>query len=202
MDLTVLESKNSRKSCYIWWFSLIFFLVSYTLFHHLNHFGFMLISLFPKFFMILMRVMRVFLSILNKSMYFKSNFRTGNCIFLINQIHKIFPVFGEYSILSSKLPPRSKLVLVNPQTTLWRQLLPTKKLKSWKAQIICREIRAKMGQNSPKLEIDGSKTKERSRSVNKSWNYRFRLIKTHIYLGVIPENISLIGQKSWILLQF
>ena len=56
-----------------------------------------------------------------------------------------------------------------------------------------------MGKNSPKLEIDGSNKKERSYSENKSWSYRFRLIETHIYLGVISENISLIGQKLEIL---
>ena len=60
----------------------------------------------------------------------------------------------------------------------------------------------KTGKISPKLEIDGSKTKERSCSVNKSTSYHSRFFITHIYLGIIPENISLIGLKLWILLQF
>ena len=49
-----------------------------------------------------------------------------------------------------------------------------------------------MGRNSPKFELDGSKKKERSCAVNKSTSYHSRLIKTHIYLGVIPKNIFLI----------
>ena len=142
--------------------------------------------------------MRVSTPILNENMHPKFIFRTRNCNFLrkFDQIHKILSIFRQYlSIKMATLTKHGYFSKFNPLTNPPGQLFSLIKLK--KIDYISKLI-AKMGKNSQKLEIDGSKTKEHSCSVNMSKNYHSRLSKMHIYLGVIPENISLIGQKLWI----
>ena len=132
--------------------------------------------------------MRVSPSIPNENKHPKFIFRTRKCNFSKNSIK--FTRFCLFMTIffHQNGHPNQKWVI------LW--------IKLKKADCILKSSANKMGKNCPKLKIDGSKTKERSCSVNKSTSYHSRFFMTHIYLGIIPENIPLFGLKLWILLQF
>ena len=131
-------------------------------------------------------------------MKFKSNLMKAHLNFIKKsaKITTFSQIFDHFSPLRPWFLLRMNVCL---SSILWR---PTRAVirsqKTVKGRLSI-EICAKMRQNSPKLRINGSKTKERSGSISESMRCHSMLFWTHIYLRLSPEGIFKIGQKFRIL---